>query len=66
MEESMSNERPSKPTWRERLQVAAQIAALVSCICGMTIAYFAYQNAQRWQAPASQGTVTPRTGGSAG
>ena len=38
----MSKERPPKPTWRERLQVAAQIAALISCLCGMTIAYFAY------------------------
>ena len=66
MEESMSNERQSKPTWRERLQVAAQIAALMSCIWGMTIAYFAYQNWQRVQGPASQGTVTTKTGGPAG
>jgi hypothetical protein len=66
MEESMPNKRPTKPTWRERLQVVAQIAALVSCICGMTIAYFAYQNSQRWQAPASQGPEKPRAGGTAG
>jgi hypothetical protein len=66
MEESMSNERPTKARWRERLQMAAQIAALISCIWGMTIAYFAYQNWQRAQGPASQGTVTPRPGGAAG
>src|SRR5262245_52317371 len=49
MEESMSNERSTRATWRERLQMAAQIAALISCVCGMTIAFFAYQNSQRSQ-----------------
>jgi hypothetical protein len=36
-----------RPTWRERLQVAAQIAALISSICGMTIAYYAHTNSKR-------------------
>ena len=59
----MSNERSHFPTWRERLQVAAQIAALISCICGMTIAYFAYQNSQRGQVPVSQRSVTTQNNG---
>jgi hypothetical protein len=63
MEESMSSERSQLPTWRERLQVAAQIAALISCICGMTIAYFAYQNSQHLQVPVRQRSVTTQTDG---
>jgi hypothetical protein len=48
MEESMSQNRP---TWRERLQMAAQIAALISSVCGMTIAYYAHTNAKRVHTP---------------
>ena len=55
MEEGMPNQRRS--TWRERLQIAAQIAALISCMCGVTIAYYAHLNSQRAQAPAA----TPQT-----
>ena len=51
----MPNQRRS--TWRERLQIAAQIAALISCMCGVTIAYYAHMNSQRAQAPAA----TPQT-----
>jgi 1,4-dihydroxy-2-naphthoate octaprenyltransferase len=57
MEESMRNQQRS--TWRERLQIAAQIAAVISCMCGLTIAYYAHMNAQRAQAPA----VTPQNHG---
>jgi hypothetical protein len=53
----MRNQRRS--TWRERLQIAAQIAAVISSMCGMTIAYYAHMNSQRAQAPA----VTPQIHG---
>ena len=59
----MPNERSHLRTWRERLQVAAQIAALISCICGMTIAYFAYQNSQHSHVPVLQRSVTTQTDG---
>jgi hypothetical protein len=58
MEESMRNQRRS--TWRERLQIAAQIAAVISSLCGVTIAYYAHMNSHRAPAPA----VTPQIHGS--
>jgi hypothetical protein len=56
----MSDNRPKPTTWRERLQVAAQIAALISCICGMTIAYHAHTNSQRAQATVLPLPSSPR------
>jgi hypothetical protein len=46
----MRNQRRS--TWRDRLQIAAQVAAVISSMCGLTIAYYTHMNAQRAQAPA--------------
>jgi hypothetical protein len=53
----MRNQRRS--TWRHRLQIAAQIAAVISSLCGVTIAYYTHMNSQRAQAPA----VTPQVQG---
>jgi len=47
----MPNERPSKPTWSERLQVAAQIAALTLAERVMKISALADHGAdwRRWK-----------------
>jgi len=59
MEESVTDI-PSNPKWRDRLQVAAQIAGILACIAALAVAAITitnYRNSQRHTPPVNVSPV---------